>query len=170
METLFENRHTRNKQFVKEFYKFYFFQRKVLAVCYVILFLCFVAEIWLGIATKDVNWLVLILIPLIYLIQIYRYFCLTKIMLRRDEEISGKEIEVETIVTDEYLQSTSSAGTIIKLEFDKIHTASETKNFILLRTKANLICILKKDAFTKGTTEEFKLFLKVKGIKIQGIF
>lgn len=45
--------------------------------------------------------------------------------------------------------------------------AVQTENLILLRSKANLIYIFRKDTFIKGTHEEFIMFLRGKGIKIK---
>ena len=54
------------------------------------------------------------------------------------------------------------------VEFNKIKNAIQTKNYILLRSKANLIYIFCKDTFTVGTKEEFVSFLRAKGIKVKG--
>lgn len=43
----------------------------------------------------------------------------------------------------------------------------KTKNLILLQSKASLIYIFRKDTFTKGTTDDFVIFLRSKGIKIK---
>ena len=88
-------------------------------------------------------------------------------MVKRDSEVHGKEISVETIVTNECIQNTASTGAVNKLEYDKIRSAVKTKNLILLRSKANLIYIFRKDTFSKGTTDEFIAFLTSKGIKVK---
>jgi hypothetical protein len=54
------------------------------------------------------------------------------------------------------------------MTFDKIKGAVQTKNLILLRTKANMIWIFRKDSFSVGSKEEFISFLKNKGIKVKG--
>ena len=78
-----------------------------------------------------------------------------------------KEIFVETIVTNEYIQNTASTGAVNKLEYNKIRNSVQTKNLILLRSKANLIYIFRKDTFTKGDKESFIRFLNNKGVKIK---
>ena len=88
-------------------------------------------------------------------------------MVKRDSEVHGKEISVETIVTNEYIQNTASTGAVNKLEYDKIRNSVQTKNLILLRSKANLIYIFRKDTFTKGNKEDFISFLNGKGVKIK---
>ena len=88
-------------------------------------------------------------------------------MVKRDSEFHGKEISIETIVTNEYIQNTASTGAVNKLEYDKIKNVAQTKNLILLRSKANLIYIFRKDTFAKGNKEDFADFLRSKGIKIK---
>ena len=50
-------------------------------------------------------------------------------MVKRDNEVHGKEISVETIVTNEYIQNTALSGTISKIEYNRIRSAVET-NFL----------------------------------------
>ena len=87
-------------------------------------------------------------------------------MVKRDIEVHGKEISVETIVTDDFIQNKASTGAVNKLELNRIKNAAQTKNLILLRSKANLIFIFRKDTFTKGSKDDFIAFLKTKGIKV----
>ena len=167
MEILFENSYVRNKELAKEIYRYYYFQRKWLVVCYALLLLSFLSNIFISIFEKTYNWGIFIFVPLFLLFQLYCYFRQVNTMVKRDSEVHGKEISVETIVTNEYIQNTASTGAVNKLEYDKIRNSVQTKNLILLRSKANLIYIFRKDAFTKGDTESFIKFLNGKGIKIK---
>ena len=167
MEILFKNSYIRNKELAKEIYRFYYFQRKWLVVCYVLIILSFLANILIAIFEETVNWGVLVFIPLYFLFQVYCYFLQVNTMVKRDSEFHGKEISVETIVTNEYIQNTASTGAVNKLEYDKIKNVAQTKNLILLRSKANLIYIFRKDTFAKGNKEDFADFLRSKGIKIK---
>lgn len=165
MEILFENSYVRNKKLAKEIYRYYYFQRKLLVVCYALISFSFFVNILLVVFEKTYNWGILIFAPCIFLLQLYCYFRQVNTMVKRDSEIHGKEITVETIVTNEYIQNTSSTGAVNKLEYDKIRSVVQTKNLILLRSKANLIYIFRKDTFSKGTRDEFIAFLASKGIK-----
>lgn len=167
MEILFENSYIRNRQLAKEIYRYYYFQRKNLLACYIILFLCFIADILLAVFENTIIWSILIIVPVLFLFQFYCYCRQVNTMIARDSEVHGKEITVETIVTDEYIQNTASTGAVNKIEYCKIRNVVQTKNLILLRSKANLIYIFRKDTFTKGTADEFIRFLKNKGIKIK---
>ena len=167
MEILFENSYVRNKELAKEIYRYYYFRRKWLVVCYALLLLSFLGNILISIVEKTYNWGVFIFVPLYFLFQFYCYFRQVNTMVKRDSEVHGKEISVETIVTNEYIQNTASTGAVNKLEYDKIRNSVQTKNLILLRSKANLIYIFRKDTFTKGNKEDFAHFLRSKGVKIK---
>ena len=167
MEILFENSYVRNKELAKEIYRYYYFQRKWLIVCYALLILSFLGNILISIFEKTYNWGVFIFVPLFFVFQFYCYFRQVNTMVKRDNEVHGREISVETIVTSEYVQNTASTGAVNKLEYDKIRNAVQTQNLILLRSKANLIYIFRKDTFTKGDKEDFICFLYANGVKIK---
>ncbi len=169
MEILFENSYIRDRQLAKEIYGYYYFHRKWLVGCYIILFISFIVNIlisMISIFDKTINWCVLFFVPLFFLFQLYCYYRQANTMVNRDKEVHGTEIIVDTIVTNEYIQNTASTGAVNKIEFFKIRNAVQTKNLILLRSKANLIYIFRKDTFTIGTKEDFIQFLKSKGIRI----
>ena len=167
MEILFENSYVRNKELAKEIYRYYYFQRKWLVVCYALLLLSFLGNTFISIFEKTYNWGVFIFVPAFFLFQLFCYSRQVNSMIKRDDEVHGKEISVKTIITDEFIQNTASTGAVNKLEYDKIRNAAQTKNLILLRSKANLIYIFRKDTFTKGTKDDFIAFLKVKGVKVK---
>lgn len=167
MEVLFENSYTRDRQLAKEIYRYYYFQRKWLVVCYIVFCISFIADILIAVFDKAIIWSVLLFVPIYFLFRFYCYYRQVNTMVARDKEVHGKEITVETIVTDEYIQNTASTGAVNKVEYCKIRNAVQTENLILLLSKANLIYIFRKDTFTKGTKEEFVQFLKNKGIKIK---
>ena len=167
MEVLFENSHVRNQELAKEIYRYYYFQRKWLVVCNALLLLSFLSNIFISIFAKTYNWSVLVFVPLFFLFQFYSYFRQVNTMVKRDREVHGKEISVETIVTNEYIQNTASTGATNKLYYDNIRNTVQTKNLILLRSKANLLYVFRKETFTKGDTESFLRFLNDKGVKIK---
>lgn len=167
MEILFENSYVRNKELAKEVYRYYYFQRKWLVVCYALMAISFLVNLFIGIFEKTTNVAVLIVVPLYLVIPIFCYFNQVNAMVKRDKEVHGKEISVETIVTEDFIQNTASTGSVNKLDYINVRNAAQTKNLILLRSKANLIYIFRKDTFTKGSKDEFIAFLKGKGIKIK---
>lgn len=166
METLFENSYVRNKELAKEIYRYFYFQRKVIVVCHVLLLLSFLVNLLTAILGETYSLYVFIFAPLLILFRIYCYFSQVNAMVKRDQEVHGGEITVQTLVTDEYIQQTASTGSVNKLEYGKIRKAIQTKNLIILRTKANLFYIFRKDTFTLGTKDGFIAFLREKGIKV----
>lgn len=167
MEILFKNSYVRNKELAKEIYRYYYFRRKLAFVCEVLISLSFFANILIAIFGETFNWGILIFVPLFFLFRFYCYFSQVNTMVKRDNEVHGKEISVETVVTNEHIQNTASTGAVNTVEYDKIKSAVQTKNLILLRSKANLFYIFRKDTFAKGTKDEFIVFLIKKGIKVK---
>ena len=167
MEALFENSYVRNKELVKELYRYFYLHRKLLFISYVLLFVGFIANLLLYILGNEINLVAVIMVPSLYLFQFLRYLLQVNAVVKRDKEVFGDGITVDTVVTEESIQVTASNGAVNKLEYINVKKAVSTKNLILLRTKANLVYILKKDSFTKGTSDEFITFLKSKGIKVK---
>lgn len=167
MEVLFKNSYIRNKDLAKEVYQFYYFRQKWVVLCYILILIPFFATIVSGLFGQAVNWAVVIFVPLYFLFRLFCYFLQVNTMIKRDNELYGKEISVETIVTNEYIQNTVSNGAINQLQYDKIKSVTQTKNLVLLRSKAKLIYIFRNDTFTKGNKDEFINFLRNKGVKIK---
>ena len=166
MEYLFENSHVRNKALAKEIYGYLYFRRKLIVVCHILIALSLLLNVISAVLGDSYSLLVFVFAPVLVLFRIYCYFSQVNTMVKRDRELHGEEITVQTQVTNDYIQSTVPNGAVNRLEFDKIRSAVQTKNLILLRTKANLIYIFRKDAFTVGTKNEFIAFLQTKGIRV----
>ena len=167
MEVLFENSYTRDEKLIKEIYRYEYFRRKLLIIFDVVVMLCLLSNILILVVEKECYWGVFILAPLFFLYQFFCYWRQVRMILKRDQEVHGNEISVETIVTNEYIQNTASTGAVNQLAYENIRNVVQTKNLILLRSEANLVYIFRKDAFTKGNAEDFIKFLKDKGIKVK---
>ena len=167
MEVLFENSYVRDKKFAKDIYKYLYFHRVSIIVSYVFLSLIFCANILLWIFEEYYNLFVLVLVPSLFAFRLYSYFRSVKLMVKRDSEVHGKEVTVESVVTGEGIQSSVSTGSVSTLAIGNIKKAVNTKKFILLHTEAKMIHIFPKDTFTKGNAEDFIKFLKDKGIKVK---
>jgi hypothetical protein len=167
-EILFRNNYVRSKEMAKEIYRYYFFKRKPLVICYIFLSISLSANIAFAVTGKVYNTPVIILVLLFFAFQIVSYCRYVNSTIKRDNEVHGKEIEVETIVTESFIQNTASTGAVNKVQYDKIKYAVQTKNYILLHSRANLIYIFKNSSFEVGTKDQFILFLRVKGIKVKG--
>lgn len=170
MNIYFKNNYTRTKEIFKEIYQYYFFKRKIEIVFYTVMAVFLVLNLYLiyvgGFGYY--NLILFILLLFFPLLSITSYHRSVNISYKRDIEISGDEIEVETIVTEDYIQNTNSTGAVNKLKYSDIRYAVQTKSLILLFSKAGLFYIFPKDSFVIGTKEEFITFLKELNIKIKG--
>lgn len=166
-QVLFENSHTRNKELAKEIYNYYYFRRPFIVVLYILFGLSFLANLLGLLLGGTYNISVLVFAPCFFFLEVFLYHQQVNTILKRDLEVHGKEITVETTVTDAFVQNTASTGSVNKLQYQNIRYAVQTKNLILLHSKTNSVYILRKDAFTKGDAETFLRFLKYKEIKVK---
>ena len=164
MDILFENNYTRTLEITKELYRYWYFKRPVLVIFDIlfILFLVFNIAKYL-MYHYSYNLIVLIYVPLL---QFYLYHRAAKTVIKRDNEINnGAAMDIKTIATEQFIQSTSSTGSVNKIPYFKIKKVIQTKNLILLCSEAKFIYIFPKTTFTKGTSDEFVVFLRQKGLK-----
>lgn len=114
------------------------------------------------------NYSAFFLVPAFVLFQSYLYDKNVKTQLRRDNELyGGMTIEVQMIVTGEYVKMVKINGTENEVSFSNIKRAVQTRNLILLESEAKLVYVFRKDSFVKGSAEEMISFLKGKGIKVR---
>jgi len=168
MEILFQNSYVRNEKIVKEMFRYLYFQRKFYKVLLILHGIVFFINLFLFLEIKDYEMLwVLSLGPLLIFFIFLCYFSQVNATLKRDREICENGVEVDILVMEDWIQTAASTGAVTKLEYNKIRSAFETKNLILLRTRANLIYTFPKDKFTVGDAEDFISFLKEKGIRVR---
>lgn len=160
MEILFENTYTRTEDVAKEIFRYVFFKRKPLIALGALFLMALILNAYTG------NWTIVTLCIFLALVFVFGYSRNVKLTVRRDEEISQNPITVNTVVTDGYIQPAFSVGSVYKIYFRDIKQAAQTKNYILLTTKAMQIYAFRKDGFTKGTPEELIAFLRTKGYKL----
>lgn len=168
MEVLFQNTYVRNKDLAKEIYSYYFFRRPVRIFCHIVLLLCILLRVYSIIlfGWETIDYFVL-LYSFLFFLQIPLYYHQVNTMVKRDLELSRDEITVTTNVTEDYIENINSLGAKTQLKYENIKKCSETKNLILLFSKAKLIYIFRKDSFIHGTADEFKTFIRNKGIKVR---
>lgn len=171
MDIIFENTLVRNKATAKRLYRYMFFRQPAMVIINLICFLCFLINLALVIWTPSTNWAVLVLVPVYFVFQYYRYASTASMMLKRDRETFGGEITLNIQVTDTHLQQAvenNENSAVSKVELTNIKKAVFTKHLILIYTKAKLIYVLSKDAFQIGDAEGFYAFLQSKNIKVKG--
>ena len=167
MEILFENKHVKDREWAKDIYGYINFRRPLIIVLDIYFFICLAAGIFDLIVRKNVN-IYLFLLPALWIgLQVLLYFTNVNVALKRDLEVFGKPIEITATVTDEKITVTQSTGSEIYLNYVDIKKAFQTKKYIYLQTKTNLLFSFKKDSFSLGNAEGLLSFLKGKGIKIR---
>jgi len=173
-EILFENSHVRDKATVKEMYGYECFKKPTKIVIFALL--AFFVILYVGVIIWEYVYFGIwsmeywIFVPylIIPILEFLKYKVSVKTTLKRDLEMFGKPADGTFKVTSDSIIGEASNGAVTETGFDKIKSAAQTKNLIVLRSKANLLYVFRKDGFSIGTKEDFVDFLKNKGIKVRG--
>lgn len=167
MEVLFENSYTRDKEWAKDAHSYIYFRQPIMIVLDIIFALYVIIGIDNSIITKSIDWSY-VLFPLIwYAFIVLVYIRSVNIAVKRDLEMHGKAIEVTVIVANDIIKQSQSTGSEYQLNYCDIKKAVQTKKYIYLQTKANLLYSFNKDGFSIGNEKDFLMFLKNKGIKVK---
>lgn len=169
-EILFESTHTMNKELFKETGKFVIFKRTPLVVCHILILIFIPFFLFAHISGFYENTMTIfssyILIGLYAFLVFFSYYNFTVLTHKRKNELGGGKDEVVTVqVAENYIKFSSSIGTKSEIEFSSFRRMDETKNYIILNSKAKQLYIIDKRNLTKGTKEGLIAFLKSKGIK-----
>lgn len=167
MEILFENEYTQNKAWAKDIYGYMYFKRPLMVVFHSLFTLFFILGLYHWLVWDQIMWPNLLSLPLFFGLSAYSYFINVKTVLKRGIEAHGGPLECATVVTDQEITLKASNGAESVLHYPDIKRAVQTKKYIYLWTKANLLYSFKKDAFTVGSAEEFLTLLKQKNIKVK---
>lgn len=166
MEILFENKHTRDREWAKDAYQYMFFRRPAAIVCFVLLGSYFLLGIWDSVVTGNVSWS-LLMVPLVWAaLVIFLYNRNVNLTIKRDVELHGKEIDVIVTVTEEAIRFSQSNGAEYQLNYADIKKVICTKKYIYLLSGAKILHSFKRDGFSSGSAEEFLNFLMRKGVKV----
>jgi len=165
MEILFENKYTRDKEWAKDIYSYISFRRPIIIVIDILFALYAIIGIYNSIVTHSIDWYH-ILVPIIWCIFVVLiYVRNVKTVIKRDLELHGRAVEVTVIVTDDIIKQLQSTGSEFQLNYCDIKKVVQTKKYIYLWSKTNMLYSFKKDSFIRGNLEEFLCFLEKKGIK-----
>ncbi len=167
METLFANRYTRTGEWAKDIYGFIYFRRPVMIALHLMIMLYLAAGVAKLVFWNDFDVFFFGFPVFFELWTVLFYRRNSSAVLKRDLEIHGKPIEVVVEVTEEGIRQTQSTGSEFKLKYCDIKRAVQTKRYIYLRSKTNMIYSFGKDSFTVGTAEDFLQFLKSQGLKVK---
>ena len=167
MEILFENKYTRDKEWAKDIYSYICFRRPIIIVFDIIFALYILIGIYNLITLNIVNWS-FIFIPVIWCVYIsFLYIRNVNTVINRDLEMHGKAIDVTVTVAEDMIKQSQSNSSEFQLNYSDIKKVVQTKKYIYLFSKTNLIYSFKRDSFSIGVADEFILFLKDKGMKVK---
>ncbi len=167
MDVLFENSHIRDKEGTKDVYGYICFRRPIIIVFYVIFALHILANIYNAIAI-DIYYGYYIFFPVIWVaLVVFLYNKRVNTTIKRDLELHGKAIEFTLRVTEDMIKLSQSTGSEFQINYRDIKKVVQTRKYIYLWSKTNMLYPFKKDAFTVGNADEFLLFLKNKGMKLK---
>jgi hypothetical protein len=174
METIFENKYSRTQEFHDEFALFALFRRRptmiVLSCLVGFLFVVGVvyAVFWEGFVKYPILLTVCFSLPFVigveYFILYLRY---KKRLYNNDIDLNhGQPFEIVCSVSENEIGILNeSTGNKNSMELSRIVRVIKTKNYYMLGSKSKMFFVFKKDGFTKGTAEEFEIFLRKKGLK-----
>lgn len=168
MEPLFENVYVRDEKLLKEYLKRLMLRRPIDYFLYIIAGIYFIecAVMWFWL--EYINPFVLILLAAVIALKVVGYHRSVKLALQRDLELNGGEpVKLEVAVTEDAIRAQTRVDAP-EIPFSSIKKVIQTKNLIVLISKARLAFVLTKDGFTRGTAAEFLQFLRNKGIKVKG--
>lgn len=169
MQTIFENQFICTKEYYNEYYKYICFKKPIMIIINIILSINFIVSIssiifpqlnMLEANTAEAN---IASVLIILCLQLYVFFRNKNLAYNRAlERNKGNPMEVKILITEKDIDIFTNSKKDMNIEFANIEKTIETKNYYTLVGKAKLAIVLKKDGFIKGTTNEFKKFLKQK--------
>lgn len=166
METLFENKLTRDAEWAKDCYGYIYFRRPIMIVLDVMAVLYLVWGIYDLVVNSVINVVIIFPVFLVVLTTLV-YRKNSKMSLKRDFEVHGRAIEAVTAVTDKGIEMSLSTGALYRVSFNDIKKVVQTKKYIYLWSKTNVLYPLKKDSFSMGNAEDFLLFMRNKGVRVK---
>lgn len=165
METLFENKYTRNKELAKKLYGYIFFKRKqamIANICMIFIIVLYTVA-YAFFKTSLYLWCSLFIGVLFIFFKVFAYFISIKNLIKRDAETNGgNPLEISINVTDKYIEHSTSSGSVGKLEYGSIKSIKKTKDMIFIMSKAKLIFVLPVYTFTLGNADDFVKFIRGK--------
>lgn len=167
MEVLFENKYTRDKEWAKDIYGYIYFRRPMMIVLSIIFLLYLLIGIYNLMIACAVDWFYIFFPVAWYAYIAFSYRRIARTVINRDLEMHGKAIEVTVTVSEDVIKQTQSTGSEFQLNYGGIKRAVQTKKYVYLWSKTNMLYSLKKESFSLGSTDDFIFFLKNKGIKVK---
>lgn len=167
MQPLFECRYTHDEEWANDFFRWMYFRRPILWVCYVLLAAMFAVAVYDGMVWGRLNPLPLICPPILLATAVLFAFSRPRMTMKRQREMYGEPVEITLRVTDEQIVAKQSNGAEYHLNYADIRKVMQTPRYVYVKSKTQLVHSFKKDGFTVGTAADFLEFLRCKGVRVK---
>lgn len=165
MESLFENQYTITESVYDEYFAYFYFKRPAAIAGVICCVVALAGAIWLtafmgrlGIFSS----IAFVIVAAFFVLQIAGYFRSRKMYYRIDlDQNGGRPVEMKLVAFPDALTSKNIAAEEERtLEYERLGKVIETKSLFILLTSSRAPYVLKKDSFTKGTPDDFRIFLE----------
>ena len=161
MNAIFTNTYTSSKEYYKEIYSYVYFKRPLIIAFSVIFWVSFFLNLALLIMGQSYSIFVMIYVPFFSLLRVFTYFRAVSLSLKREREIYKEgTLTITTTVTDECINVETSTGNTGCLDYCDVKKIFETKNLILIKSKAGATYTFDRHTFVGGTDEDFIRYIK----------
>lgn len=168
MEPLFENVYVRDENVMKEYLRRMLLLGPSAFISYglIAFLLVNLISLWIWIGYFATSYLFgAVFIAAMYF---FIYWRTLKLTMDREQEVNGGEpLELHTTVMENSIACRTRVDAP-EVAYSSIKKVIQTKNLIIVVTKAKLAFIMTKDGFTRGTAEELLQFFRNKGLKVKG--
>ena len=170
MDILFENTHLFDEAFIKEFTRNSYLKRPMMIIYYILLALALAMGVALYAlqGLTNLTLFIFLYVPLCLLMTYIRYRRAISVTVSRMKEVNGgTPEESRTQVFEDKLKILSPRGET-DFSLDVFKSASFSKNYLFLRSKARQVVAFSKTGVTQGDMEGLVQFLESKGISVRG--
>lgn len=167
MESLFESQYTITQEVYGEYFSYFYFKKPTSILGFILSAVAIAAGIWALIifGPASIVGIAVIAVAIIYIIYITTgYHRTKKLAYKMDlDDNSGKPVEIKIAAAQDVLVSFRVPnGDQNILEYGNLKQVIETKSLFILLSGERQPYVLKKDSFTKGSSEAFGDFIRQK--------
>ena len=167
MEPKFKAQFNVTKELLKSLSFFMYFLRPIRIVLNVLFLLYFANAVYVFFAYYYYVTFGLWFIPLVWAFEVYAYFRSINLSMKRYKETHNENSNATYEFFDDHFESTATTGTEYNVDYSSIVKFTNNKKLVFLRSKARLIYWIPINSLEGGDLDEFKAFLKTKGIKVK---
>ncbi len=167
MDVKFKAQFPFTKDYLKNLHTYMYFLRPYRLIINIILLICFLLSIYMYFVQKEDFLFTIWFVPLFFVYEVFVYFRGFSIGMKRYQETKSEDTSITYEFFDDYFRFTSSLGTAYTVEYISIKKFINTKDFVILISKAKRVYWFPIDSLDNADLESFKKFLGEKGIKVQ---